>query len=103
MRRLEGRRVLRGYPQLVGKAVSALSLISHLSLLGRDALPDQCKHLLLETQMQETLTAQTPQEPGCSTLSKKTEGNGGEGSPGEGTLNSEGNGIVKEISATRTW
>ena len=79
MQRFEGRTLWRRCPQPVGKAVSALSLISHLSLLGRKALLDQCEHLLLKTQMQEILTVQVPQEPGYSTLSKKTGGNGGEG------------------------
>lgn len=81
MRHLEGRRVWRQDSQPVGKAISALSLISHLSLLGLDALQDQCEHLSLGTQMQEILEARIPQGLGLLILSKRTGGNGGEGPP----------------------
>ena len=71
MRRLEGRRVWRRCSQPVSKIVSALSLISHLSLLHREALPDQCEHPSLRTQMQEILEARIPQGHGFSILSER--------------------------------
>ena len=76
MQRLEVRKVWRRCSQPVGKVVSALSLISHLSLLGPDALADQCEHLPLRTQMEETLEARIPQELGLLILNERTGGNG---------------------------
>ena len=56
--------------QPVGKAFSALSLISH-SLLSPDALPGQVKQLSLRTQMQEILGARAPQGLGLGLTPKR--------------------------------
>ena len=76
MQRLEVRKMWRRCSQPVGNVVSALS---HLSLLGPDALADQCEHLPLRTQMEETLEARIPQELGILILNERTGGNGERG------------------------